>query len=191
MSKTRPRDTQPAHCENEFERLFQKMTIAEIYATYGVDADTCKWIDAIQHIDHGGDTSRVLALLRSSTPITINARNFLADLLARHRLTKLPGNQRMPAYETSAHEHKIIAALHDIEVLKDGTDEQGKKRQLEDVVKVIGKKTGIRFSVLYAAYRGARKPTNETFKRLEWLLGDLKISRKKQPTRRKQVNKQR
>lgn len=72
-------------------------------------AEYLLWRDAVEAADHG-DTSSLVSLFRSSHFPGPEARNLIADLLARHGLKRKPGRQATPAYRMTEAEAKLHQA---------------------------------------------------------------------------------
>jgi hypothetical protein len=79
------------------------------------------WLVAVAAADRSGDLAPLIARLRSDAPLSENARELVADLLARHQLKKRQGGRARPAYEGASDEQvRVIAAAQDY-------DERGRR----------------------------------------------------------------
>jgi hypothetical protein len=119
---------------------------------------------AIEAIDKRGDNGPLLKLLLDSkfelTPI---ARLCLHDLHTRYKLVSLPGGRRIPYFDVSPTDKRLLMAVDDVRYLT--AEGEPRESAIEDIA------PGYRISpdALRDAYHGKRGSLRRTRKRLALL----------------------
>ncbi len=160
----------PAPPNNKPDEFFGNRPISETYMSFGLDAVTVQWIEAMWLIDNEKSAEKLVNMLKSNSPLTETARLLLADLIERHKFTRRPGNQRTPAYDFDEIEQQIIVGVLDVKLLRENTRKGEPRLSVEEAIEQVCKSSGIPVEILSSAYRGTRGSTKRADRKTAWLI---------------------